>query len=126
MRLAPPGWADRLLAPGRRTVGTLPSAWVVGVSVTLAVLADAVLPTGPATVALGVCAAVVLVYCLLRPADGLTVLGLAVFPIAASAILADGFDFPRWPVALPLTVVTVLFLLAQDREDRTQRAASAS
>lgn len=119
-----PAAIDRLLAPGRRTVGTLPSAWVVGVGVALALLAEAVLPSGPATTVAAVCAAVVLVYCVLRPADGLTVFGLAIFPAAASAILGDGFDVPRWPIALPLAGVMLLFLLAQDREDRAARSAA--
>lgn len=117
-----PAAIDRLLAPGRRTVGALPSAPVAGGAVAVVLLAEALLPSSAATAVMAVCAAVVLVYCALRPADGLTVLGLAVLPPAASAILADGFGIARWPIALPLAALVLLLLLAQDREDRAQRA----
>ncbi|ADB51436.1 hypothetical protein [Conexibacter woesei] len=123
MRRALPEPARRLLAPGRRTVGVLPSAWVVGVCVAVAILADALLADGPALSVEVACLAVVLVYCALRPADGLTVLGLAVLPAAASAIVGDGFEIPRWTIALPLSGVMLAFLVAQDREDRARRAS---
>lgn len=121
MRLTLPDPVQRLLAPCRRTIGSLPSAWVVGACVAVAIVADAALPDGPALTVEIACLAVVLVYCALRPADGLTVLGLAALPAAASAVLGDGFGIPRWTVALPLSGVMLAFLLAQDREDRARR-----
>lgn len=109
----------------QQTVGTLPSVWVVGAGLAVAILAEALLDDGTALLVELACAAVVAVYCLLRPADGLTVFGLAVFPSATSAIVGDGFGIPRWTIALPLALVTLLFLAAQDREDRAARAAQS-
>ncbi|MDW5595572.1 hypothetical protein VSS74_14575 [Conexibacter stalactiti] len=117
---------DRLLAPLRASVGTLPSVWVVGGAIAVAIAGSAVLGSGPGLAVELACLAVVLLYCALRPADGLTVLGLAVLPAAVSAIIGDGFDIPRWTVAVPVAVLALVALAAQDRDDRRARGGEAA
>jgi uncharacterized membrane protein len=112
---------SRLLDPLRGSIGTLPSAWVVGGAIAVAIAGSAVLGSGPGLAVELACLAVVLLYCALRPTDGLTVLGLAVLPAAVSAIIGDGFDIPRWTVALPVALLALVALAAQDRDDRRTR-----
>lgn len=121
-----PDSLDRLLAPLRATVGTLPSAWVVGSAIAVAIVGSAVLGSSAGLAVELACLAVVLVYCALRPTDGLTVLGLAVLPAAVSAIIGDGFDIPRWTIAVPVAALALFALAAQDRDDRRARAGDAS
>lgn len=120
-----PGPLDRALAPLRASVGTLPSAWVVGPSLAVAIAGAALLGESAGLAVELVCLALVLFYAALRPADGLTVLGLAVLPAALSAIIGDGFGIPRWTVALPVAAFALALLVAQDRDDRRARAGSA-
>jgi hypothetical protein len=113
---------SRLLDPLRASVGTLPSRWVVGIAFAIGIAGLALLDGDAALAVELACGAAILLYCLLRPADGLTVFGLAVAPSAVSGVLADGFDIPRWTVALPVALLALVALAAQDRDDRRARA----
>lgn len=117
-----PDSLDRLLAPARASVGTLPSVWVAGGAIAVAIAGSALLDDAAGLAVELACLAIVLLYCALRPTDGLTVLGLAVLPAAVSAIIGDGFDIPRWTVAVPVAALTLIALAAQDRDDRRARA----
>jgi hypothetical protein len=122
---AMPAAIHRLRALGERTIGTLPAMWVAGDCVAIAILATILLPQDQALVVEIGCLLVVLAYCALRPADGLTVLGLAVMPAAAGALVGDGFGIPRWTIAAPVAAIALIALAAQDRDDRASRADAA-
>jgi hypothetical protein len=112
---------DRLILRLQRTVGALPSL-LVFLSALAVTFAGGLTAGAGAGEAIGAVAFVILIlYCVLRPANGTDVFGICSAPGLLSLIPAELFDISRLWIALPVLPISLALLFEQDRRDRRAR-----
>lgn len=109
---------------GRRIAGW-PSAAVVGCSILAIFLASRLLPESAVWPVSTAAFTPAVVYCLLRTTRRVDIIGIWLAPSAVSAIVHDITGVPQWTIALPVLLLGLCKLVADDDDERGARAQPA-